>query len=150
MTYMHIIDDRFNCSTYKVPNTASCQYRTVKFLTKQGVLKMKFNRTIFVGLPIMLLAGCLYLAPPTKVFRDQMDNYYVGKPLSEYTRVYTSATIEETREVRPGVMEYYFEWGKGLHRPGKECKFIFTVEKNTEKIISWRYNGDPDNCWIAS
>ena len=111
---------------------------------------MQFNKILFVGILTVLLTGCLYIAPPTKVFRDQMDNYYVGRRLSEYTRVYTSATIEEIREVQPGKMEYYFEWGKGLHKPGKECKFVFVIEKDTEKIIGWRYNGDPDNCWISS
>jgi hypothetical protein len=109
---------------------------------------MQLNKR-FVGILTVILAGCIYLVPPTKAFRETMD-YYVGKPLSEYRRVYTSATIEDTREVRPGAMDYYFEWGKGLHRPGRECKFVFTVEKDTEKIISWRYNGDPDDCWIAS
>lgn len=98
------------------------------------------------------LGGCIFIVPPTRAFKEMMD-YYAGnrKPLSEYTRVYAppSAVIQEIREVRPGVMEYFFEWGK-LSRPGKECKFVFVVEKDTEKIIGWRYNGNPDYCWIAS
>lgn len=114
---------------------------------------MKHYQKFMVGLYVAFLTGCIFIVPPTKAFKETMD-YYVGnrKPLSEFTRVYISppVIIEEIREVRPGVMEYFFEEGKGFHSPGKECKFVLVVEKDTEKIIGWRYNGNPDYCWIAS
>lgn len=117
------------------------------------IQKVKLCRKVIVGLSMAFLTGCIFIVPPTKAFKETMD-YYVGnrKPLSEYTRVYSPPTvaIQEIREVRPGVIEYFFEYGIGFHKPGKECKFVFIVEKDTEKIIGWRYNGDPDNCWIAS
>lgn len=114
---------------------------------------MKPYQKFMVGLSMAFLTGCIFIAPPTKVFKETMD-YYAGnrKSLSEFTRVYSPPTvaIQEIREVRPGVMEYFFEYGIGFHKPGKECKFVILVEKNTEKIIGWHYNGDPDYCWIAS
>jgi len=98
----------------------------------------------------MILGGCFFLAPPMKVFRDQMDHYYVGKTLSEYRRVYVSAEIQDIQEVRPGVSEYFIEQGKGVYRPGTECRIVLVVENATDKIIAWRYNGNPNNCRIAS
>jgi len=110
---------------------------------------MKIYLAPMAALHIVLLAGCVYIPAPTEAFKRMMDNH-VGKRLNEYTQVYTSAVIEKIDEVQPGVREFFFVWEESIHWPGKECRFVFTVETDTVRIISWRYNGNPDNCRIAS
>jgi hypothetical protein len=81
---------------------------------------MKLCQKLMVGLHIVFLTGCVFMLPPTKAFKEMM-GYYVGKPLSEYTRVYspTTVAVQEIRKVRPGVMENYFEYGIGFRKAGK-------------------------------
>lgn len=79
-----------------------------------------------------------------KRFKDQMDQNVAQKEaIDNFLRPNLLFAVKGVKEVRPGVMEYYFEprhyWSEEV-----ECKFIFVVTKST--IIGWRYNGKPENC----
>ena len=104
----------------------------------------------FILLAVLLASAAC--RSPQERWKSEMD-YYVTHSyhLEQHMRTYkVSSIIEDIKEVRPGVLEYYIERGKGIVKPGEECKIVFVVEKATDVIIGWRYYGNPDYCWIAS
>ena len=105
------------------------------------------NCLVLVGVMLSIVA-CM---SPQERWRGQMDYYvahrhHLDKHMSTYK---ASSIIENIKEVRPGVLEYYIERGKGILKRGEECKTVFVVEKATDVIIGWRYYGDPRYCFLT-
>jgi hypothetical protein len=65
-----------------------------------------------------------------------------------YLNPRSSVAFAGMQEVKPGVMEYTFESRspKLYISAGAKCRFIVSVDKNTNEMIGWRYNGNPAYC----
>ena len=58
----------------------------------------------------------------------------------------SGVALEDVKEVRPGVMEYYFRDKRIFTGDKERCRFVYVVETNTGTVIGWRYNGNPEYC----
>jgi|ERR1035437_168227 hypothetical protein len=99
---------------------------------------------------VVMLANVACMSPQQR-WKGDMD-YYVSHQyhLEYHMRTYGgTAVIKDTKELRPGVLEYYIEDGRGILKPGEECKIVFVVEKATDVIIGWRYYGEPRYCVLT-
>jgi hypothetical protein len=68
--------------------------------------------------------------------------------IEDYLNPRSAVVSTSVQEVKSGKMEYTFEEKLAkLYRSAEEkCRFIVVVEKDTGKMIGWRYNGNPEYC----
>lgn len=109
---------------------------------------MKTDKFVALCIPLLFAnAGCAGNPHEAmKRFADQKDrNVAERENISVFLRPNLLFVVRGVQEIRPGVMEYFFEpkysWSEAV-----KCKYIYTVAKDTGTIIGWRYNGKPENC----
>lgn len=101
-----------------------------------------------IGLLMFAITGCYTFADePHKNFSNIM-NSLIGQSAEgreEYQPGYLGYA-KETKELQNGNTEYVFninrEWKK------EQCLYTLEVDKNTRKLVGWRYLSDPKDCYI--
>lgn len=68
--------------------------------------------------------------------------------VEDYLSPRSAVFSTRAQEIKPGIMEYFFEEKreKLFRSADVKCRFIVVVEKATGTMIGWRYNGNPEYC----
>ena len=107
---------------------------------------MPSQRTTLSVLFAALLSGC---ASPGERSHQNFKNTMqleVGKPANDryLTRNEYPSRLVGTKPLPTGNVEEEFKSGRGLR-----CRTFFAINKESETIVRWRYEGSKDDCAIV-
>ena len=114
------------------------------------MLKLSQLNFSFLLTTLTISAGCSTFTHEESMqrFVESIDNTVMRQEkITRYLDLHSGVTLKGVKEVRPGIMEYSLQLKYPIfHLAEKRCSFIFVVQKQTGKIIDWRYNGKPERC----
>lgn len=88
-------------------------------------------------------------ADAKRLWAEQQDAAIAGrKNIESYLNPRSAVVLIDKKEVKPGIMEYSFEYkrAKWFTSAEEKCRFIVVVNDNSDQMIGWRYNGNPEYC----
>lgn len=104
-------------------------------------LKWKLHRSLLAGAALALLQSCAMNCDDYRTYDDTLDSW-VGHNLEDYERR-TGNRASNVMERPRNRLEYSYSTPyTGYDGSQSYCRTWLEADKNTGKIITWRYEGD--------
>jgi len=101
-----------------------------------------FLKILAAVITMLALGGCDAHREFANIFNSMIGSSADAREQFEYGYLGKAETL---RKLPNGNPEYVLDYSRKGRE--EECKIAMEVEKNSRRIVGWRYLSDPKNCW---